>query len=236
MKPFFTFFGGKWRDAPNYPRPVFETIVEPFAGSAGYSVRNWTKKVVLVEKDEIIASLWKFLITTTPEEILKIPVGVTHVDQINGPPEWKYLAGFWMNKASTGPRKSPSSFMRSGIRPNSHWGEVIRHRVASQVDRIKHWKIICGDYKTSSAIENATWFVDPPYQSAGHNYRCKFTDYVQLSEFCRTRSGQVIVCESNGADWLPFRHHRVVKSMEGMRGRKNSHEVIWTNNQDGIGS
>ena len=45
MKPFFRYYGGKWRDCAKYPPPQFDTIVEPFAGSAGYSVRHHTRMI-----------------------------------------------------------------------------------------------------------------------------------------------------------------------------------------------
>ncbi len=35
LKPFFCYFGGKWRAAPHYPTPKHAEIVEPFAGAAG---------------------------------------------------------------------------------------------------------------------------------------------------------------------------------------------------------
>ena len=31
MKPFFTYFGGKYRVAPKYPSPLHETLIEPIA-------------------------------------------------------------------------------------------------------------------------------------------------------------------------------------------------------------
>jgi site-specific DNA-adenine methylase len=34
LRPFFTFYGGKWRAAPFYDAPTHGHIVEPFAGSA----------------------------------------------------------------------------------------------------------------------------------------------------------------------------------------------------------
>ena len=37
MRPLFPFYGSKWRDAKRYGAPVFGHVVEPFAGSAGYS-------------------------------------------------------------------------------------------------------------------------------------------------------------------------------------------------------
>ena len=35
LKPFFTFYGSKWRVAPIYDSPMCEAIVEPFSGAAG---------------------------------------------------------------------------------------------------------------------------------------------------------------------------------------------------------
>lgn len=32
LKPFWRYYGGKWRAAPSYPAPLHNTIVEPFAG------------------------------------------------------------------------------------------------------------------------------------------------------------------------------------------------------------
>ena len=50
----------------------------------------------------------------------------------------------------------------------------------------------------------ATWFIDPPYQKMGFYYKHKDIDYNHLSEWCLSRDGQIIVCENEGADWLPF--------------------------------
>src|SRR5690348_5384455 len=58
LMPFFSFYGGKWRAAPKYPAPLYDTIIEPFAGSAGYAVRHYEKRVLLCEKDPVIAALW----------------------------------------------------------------------------------------------------------------------------------------------------------------------------------
>jgi hypothetical protein len=35
LKPFFCFYGGKWRVAPHYPAPEHTMVVEPFAGASG---------------------------------------------------------------------------------------------------------------------------------------------------------------------------------------------------------
>src|SRR5689334_4647899 len=63
LRPFFGYYGGKWRDAVrHYPQPEYETIVEPFAGSAGFSLRYFDRKVVLCELDPVLAAVWRYLI------------------------------------------------------------------------------------------------------------------------------------------------------------------------------
>lgn len=47
LRPFFRYFGSKWLVGKHYPAPMHETIVEPFAGSACYSLHHFDRKVVL---------------------------------------------------------------------------------------------------------------------------------------------------------------------------------------------
>ncbi len=55
----FYYYGRKKQVAKYYPVPNFSTIVEPFAGSAAYSLygENWKKDVILVEKDRRVFDL-----------------------------------------------------------------------------------------------------------------------------------------------------------------------------------
>lgn len=167
MWPFFCFYGGKWRAAPRYPVPLHATIVEPFAGAAGYATRHAERQVVLVERDPVLAALWRFLIKAHPHEIRSIPLlsGDETVDDLDTCIEAKSLVGFWLNKGSAQPKRSQSAWMRAGIRPKSFWGEEIRSRIAAQVEHIRHWRVIEGDFSTAPDI-TATWFIDPPYQGA----------------------------------------------------------------------
>ena len=59
----FYFYGRKKRLAKEYPQPLTTTIVEPFAGSAAYSLhgQNWENRVILIEKDAEVAALWRWL-------------------------------------------------------------------------------------------------------------------------------------------------------------------------------
>lgn len=223
LKPFFCFYGGKWRAAPQYPQPKHNLIIEPFAGAAGYSTRYPDRQVKLFDVDPIIVGLWQYLIKAKPQEILDLPLlGIDQsVDNFNICQEAKWLIGFWLNKGASAPRKTPSSWMRSGIRPKSMWGIEIRTRLALQVLKIKHWSCNLSSY-VNILNENATWFIDPPYQKAGKYYRYKAIDYAALADWSRQRLGQSMVCEAKGADWLPFRS---LGSFKANNGR--SEELIW---------
>ena len=233
LKPFWRYYGGKWRAAPRYPKPEYGTIVEPFAGAAGYSMRHYRSDVVLVEKYHVIAEIWRYLISAKEEQVMDIPL-VEHVDHL---PPWvpqggRWLVGFAMNAATTQPCKQLSSGrkeLRSKGRVFEGWSEQMRARCASQVRHVRHWRVIEGDYYAAPDVE-ATWFIDPPYQQAGRYYKHSSADidYRGLAEWCRSRRGQVMVCENEGAEWLPFKTFASIKSnqMSGRGGK--SHEVLWT--------
>lgn len=231
LRPFFTYFGGKWRTAPKYPQPIHERIVEPFAGAAGYSVRHNARKVELHDANEKVIGVWQYLIAAAPEEILRLPLEVNHVDDLAVCQEAKWLIGFWLNKASTGPRLSQSRWMREKSRPHSFWGETIRQRIATQVPHIKHWSATLSEYQNVWTPGNATWFIDPPYDHAsGTLYPKKVRSFSDLAEWVLALNGQVIVCEREGADWLPFETvDWKTHSVRGSRGKGLSPEVIWTN-------
>lgn len=231
LKPFFCYYGGKWRVAPKYPDPLFPTIIEPFAGAAGYSVRHPERQVILTDSDPIIFGVWDFLIHAPESDILILPDVVEHVDDVKAPQEAKWLIGFWLNKGVTSPCNVPGKWMRDhaleGTRLNTYWGAGVKQRIASQVSSIRHWKVSNQPY-TALDNQQATWFVDPPYQGKpGTKYRHRFEDYPALAVWSRERIGQVIVCERSGADWLPFQEFATIKSLEGKHGKSTSQEVVW---------
>jgi hypothetical protein len=233
LNQFFLYFGAKHGLAPRYPPPRHQTIVEPFAGSAGYSLRHHWLKVVLVEKDPAIAGIWRYLIGASAREILALPDlprGAT-VDDLGVSDDARWLIRHWLNKgAGVSRRLSP----RALDAPDQFWSRTIRARIASQLPRIRHWQIIEGDYSQAPDVD-ATWFVDPPYEVAGVRYRCSSNDidFPALATWCRSRRGQVMVCEQEGASWLPFSAFRVAPAIRAHVGEELaiSREAIWTNDR-----
>jgi hypothetical protein len=227
LKPFWCYYGGKWRSAPHYPAPRHDLLIEPFAGAAGYATRHHKHRVVLVEADPVVAELWRWLIGATEADVLALPAEVpTTVRDLGLPPGPSALIGFWIGKGGAVPRQSSSAWMRQGLNPSGWWGVEVRARIAAQVGAIKHWTLIEGSYE-AAPDEEATWYIDPPYQRAGTHYRKRIVDYAALGAWCRTRRGQVIVCEEQGADWLPFEPFGSFKASPAKHGGKRCAEAVW---------
>lgn len=225
VRPLFSYYGGKWQAAKRYPSPRYNTLIEPFAGSAGYSLRYYDRRVVLVDASEYVVGVWSYLIRTSAVEISMLPdlQQGQKINDLSICQEARWLIGFWCNHAGTAPRQSMSAWGR-GIKAKHYWGAHVRNRIAANVDKIRHWQVFHADY---SQIPNgeATWFVDPPYQVAGKYYPKQITDYKALGDWCRERQGQVIVYEQEGADWLPFQPFGNLRSAHKKGAR--SKESVW---------
>lgn len=223
LHPFFSYFGSKYRLSKLYPVPLYDSIVEPFAGSAGYSLLYPDSKVILYEIYEPIVLLWDYLINVTEKEILGLPLGPfdkdNPIDNENIALEAKILIGFWATESQTSSSRYPLSKSRGG-----NWTENKKKMLADQLQHIRHWKIKKKSFNEVDDFE-ATWYIDPPYQKAGKRYKFNKIDYNELSTWCNNRSGQIIVCEQEGADWLDF------KSLAHCRNGSNKQykEVVYSN-------
>jgi len=240
LKPFISYYGGKYRMAPKYPSPMYGTIIEPFAGSAGYSIKYYWKNIILCDINPIIYGIWDYLIHVSSEEILRLPIlgNDDCVDDFNISQEAKWLIGFWLNSGNEHPCKKLSKWGREYVNANwcSVWCENVKHRIAEQVNFIRHWKVYNISYKDIDFNGNVTWFVDPPYNNKpGDYYKFgrKQIDYSNLCNWCLNRCGQVIVCENYGANWLPFSELGIFRNTKNT----GSKEMIWTNcvNRKAIG-
>src|ERR1700756_2298232 len=148
MKPFFPYFGSKLSLARYYGYPKYRPVIEPFAGSACYAVYWGVRDAILIDKNEIICAVWKFLIDCSDSDIKSIPTVFDTVDELSVIQEVKWLIGFWINRGSEKPRLSRSTWAKSEISIGNcmDWGEEAKSRIISQKDRIKNWKIIQADY------------------------------------------------------------------------------------------
>jgi site-specific DNA-adenine methylase len=222
LKPLFPYYGSKWRDAKRYAKP-YDIVIEPFAGSAGYSVFYGAACVRLYDIDPVIVGLWDYLIRADELEILTLPdleVG-QKVSDLPIHQEAKWFIGFWINRGTSQPRNVRTEFSSRTERGQLVWGRRARERTALQLRGIRNWTV---EQRSYGDIPNqdATWFIDPPYADKGKHYKFNSINYPDLAAWSRSRLGQVTVCEQDGADWLPFEPMAVIKSTRG-----TSAEVVY---------
>jgi hypothetical protein len=209
LKPFFSFYGSKFLLAPHYAQPFHDSIIECFAGSAGYATMHNSKQVLLVDLDPVICAIWEYLIKVNESEILRLPLHFESVDDLSIHQEARWLIGFWINKACSSPCKRPSKWARQQYatgRPLGFWSDSIRYRLSVQIQYIRHWRVLNSSY-ADIPEQPATYFVDPPYREMGKHYKFNNIDFRHLGDWCKNRAAtgsQVIACEAQGADWLPF--------------------------------
>jgi site-specific DNA-adenine methylase len=213
----FYYYGRKKQIAKYYPSPNYGTIIEPFAGSAAYSLYNdnWKKRVILVEKDEKVFNIWNWLINSaTVDDMKKMP------ELRIGEKSSEFLH---IIHAAT---KMAFHFKTIKVTPvlARNW-EISKRVFAENLYKIKHWEIIYGDYKDSPDIE-ATWFIDPPYtgkSGMGYRFNSKMINYNELAEWAKKRKGEIIFCEGEQADYLPF---KTLVDLKGIAGKVNK-EVMY---------
>ena len=222
----WSYYGSKGKVVNKYPSPRHDLIIEPFAGSARYSLKYFENDVILYDKYDVIVKLWKWLQQCSQNDILSLPKmkpGETTDSYNFDCIEAKWLMGFMVQQGVNAPRKTVSKVFGGG--KMEQLIERDKKRIAENLYKIKHWKIFLGDYKDIENLD-ATWFIDPPYQHGGEYYRNavsnRYIDFSSLSEWSKNRNGQVIVCENSKADWMDFKY------LSELSGSKNkTTEVIW---------
>ena len=230
---FFPYYGAKASRWKKYPEPEHDVIIEPFAGSAAYSLHHADRWVILHDLDPIIADVWNWLIHVSEDEFMALPSleGVERVSDLglSNHAAIRYLM-FWANEASDGKDKI-SPFMKENMKrsPYSQFTEKGKERLCKQLRLIRHWEVNCSTYHDAPDIE-ATWFIDPPYQGKpGSSYRMssKHIDYQDLGSWCRSRKGLKIVCEGEGAEWLPFVDLHSTRNASSKNVGSNRKELVW---------
>jgi site-specific DNA-adenine methylase len=197
------YYGAKLKLVNKYPKPKCHTIIEPFAGSAQYSLKYWDNDVILIDKYDVVIRLWKWLQQCSKNDILKLPVlelGQNVDDFYWDCIEAKWLVGFNIVMGAYVPRTSPTKWTTTE-RPFRQINKL--KLIANSLEKIKHWKFILGEYNCIDNIE-ATWFIDPPYMKGGNLYAHNKINYQELGEWSKARNGQTIVCGNSSDTWLSF--------------------------------
>lgn len=217
----FSYYGSKSKVVDLYPSPKHDKIIEPFAGSARYGLKYFDRDVLLVDKYPVIVKIWHYLQRCSPQDILSLPepkagtkINRDDFDCI----EQAWLMGFMIQAGVNQPRLTVTPMAKKHLHTQKKF-------IAKQLPKIRHWIIMHGTYEDIEN-ENATWFIDPPYQYGGEYYvkSNKHINFPALAQWCQARMGQVIVCENTKADWLPF------FPMRSMHGTKYATtEAIWSN-------
>ncbi len=218
----FSYYGSKSKIVHLYPPPKHSKIIEPFAGSARYALKYFDREILLMDKDEKIVNLWKWLQQCSINDLTKLPKlkEGDNLDNYELSEGQKLFLSFCVNEGNTGGRKTVTKRASPKV-------EFKINETKKILTRIKHWEIKLGSYDEIENVE-ATWFIDPPYQFGGeyYKYSSKQIVFSELAEWCKTRNGQTIVCENMKADWLPF---KPLKKHWG--GIKKSVEAIYSNHK-----
>ncbi len=220
----WSYYGSKKQFIDNYPPPKFDKIIEPFVGAGPYALKYWDRDIIIMDKYDVIYRIWKWLQECEISDIEKLPHSMEPNDSLNNYvfdcQEAKFLMGFIIAKGVERPRHKPTE--RATIqRPNTI--NFTLSKIKNNLHKIKHWTILNGSYED---IENqdATWFIDPPYQFGGYAYVENNINFKHLAGWSIERKGQVIVCENTKATWLNF------KPMMNNKGtHRTTTEAIWSN-------
>ena len=242
MKPFFSYYGSKYTVAKHLGPPRAPVVIEPFAGSAAYSVRWEPEKAILFDANPAIVALWEWLITAAPGDVAAIPDSFDDFSDVAALPEGaSYLVRLWIAKGRAEPSGalSPWYFRYRNARDCRVWGPAVKQRIISQLPKIREWEIHQASWDEIDVGRfgnDVHWHIDPPYSSpAGRRYPHDHVDYDKLADWCRRLPGDVDVCEQEGAEWLPFSPLCSVVTARGRRTGAVSHEAVWRKSLDPTG-
>jgi site-specific DNA-adenine methylase len=217
----FSYYGGKSKIAHLYSPPIYNTIIEPFAGAAAYSLRHlhlYGCGIVLNDLNPEIAALWRFLTSDAALRLIRerIPYdmkpGTPLSDLVrpDDPEGLRLLIAANMAQGAFGTpgghRNLVSPFGSQAWSTNDNNSGGLRGRLEYWLPKLPDVNVTQSRYQ-DIPNQKATWFIDPPYNNAAgalYTKGAKSIDYGHLAEWCRSREGQVIVCENQGATWLPF--------------------------------
>jgi len=207
----FSYYGGKSKLVRLYPAPKHDLIIEPFGGGASYALCYRERDIIINDLDDITMSIWRFLLCPEALDVFDATVDMTklvagaRISETIDPTADPGLIRLLRAEANQGTMGGKSTWDVITKRGQKFFPRL-RAKMEFFLPQIRHWKLVQGDYR---ALENqkATWFIDPPYSNlAGSLYRhsCDGINYDELHVWCKSRQGQAIICENEGATWNTF--------------------------------
>lgn len=207
----FPYFGRKAMLASAYPAPIFGLVIEPFAGSMSYTLHHQPPGALGIERDPRVVDLWHRMAQL--EDVPTPPQVGSKTDDL-----LVKVCSYSEHALTSGDMTVTSRMVRD-------WESVHRRAISLGAYARSSVEYRHGSYEDAPDVE-ATWFIDPPYQHAnrrGYRHGASGIDFGALAQWCKSRPGQVIVCEQEGADWLPFVPLAEIVSHRGVR----KSEVVW---------
>lgn len=234
MKPFFSYYGSKYRLCQQgfYPKPIGEIVVEPFAGSATYSVFHDVEMAILIDKNPTIIGVWNYLISALEKDILDLPDNLGDFESLLEikkyfPDSAVDLIGFWVGRGKTTPVHNVTKWWKQYHQDHCArvWNKYAKERITKQLPKIRKWQAYVGDYTLSQSLEintqNATLFVDPPYSGpGGRKYQHNKINYQNLEHWLKeAQFKQKIACENEelAFPWADFNKARKAFNMRGFK-------------------
>ena len=211
-RPMFNYYGSKWLLAVYYGPPRRNKVIEPFAGSACYSLFWNCRNVLLADISPEICQVWDFLINCSEQDIKSLPDEIKDAEHLHSIPmpaqllirRWIWCLPIIKDTHVTMNRYHKHKHERDKQR--TIWSRKTKGRLIAQKELIANWKIVNEPY-WRLPNEEAHWHIDPPYNNkAGkaYEFNCDGINYEALGKWCKSRKGSIDVCENYGADWLPF--------------------------------
>jgi hypothetical protein len=228
----FSYYGAKSKLAHLYPKPKHDAIIEPFAGGASYSLLYRERQVLINDLDDKTIAIWKYLLRPNALDIfyqnvhLPIVAGskISEIIASDCDRGLVYLLQAEANQGTQGARGVHDQVTKRG---EKFFDRLLR-KMEFFLPQIQHWKLSQTSYE-NIPNQRATWFIDPPYSNvAGSRYRCTLTpsDFPLLQEWVKSRIGQTITCENDGANWDDFQPLRSRLGFKSSYQKSDAMEVF----------
>ena len=184
--------------------------------------KSSVEKVILVEKDQRVYDTWIRLLGMDVDEVLTYPI----------PEAGERTSDFLLMTSACSNRIARTQEMIVTTRMPVVLRRMFR-QIAKVLPAVKgRVEVIHGNYTDGQTLRRRGSSTRRTTLAVGRNNgewgtprgATRRRSTTRGSRRCRTRPGQKIVCEQEGADWLPFEHLRPARNSIGV----HTTEVVWS--------